>query len=163
MAEEEAGFTFVDKRKVVGEGQVSSAENETPVSASQTVESVSDDASALYDDTADDLSDGIEGDGIADGEAPNVYMLLQYCVQLLAADSWQKMGLIANPQTGVVVTDLAQAKVAIDAVTDLVGRLESAPADAVSDAERRELKNLLNNLRLNYVNQRSASQEGVGV
>jgi hypothetical protein len=150
MAEDEAGFTFVDKRKVVAEDQASGVAVETPEAANSA------DATS---DTADSFDDNVAESDVDGGLTPDVYMLLQYCVQLLAADAWQKMGLIANPQTGQVVTDLAQAKVAIDSVGDLIGRLESAPQTAVPESERRELRNVLNNLRLNYVNQRSASSE----
>lgn len=148
MAEEQAGFTFVDKRKVVSGEQSSTAETETSAGS----ESPAIDSQAVADSSS---ASEYAGEDSTDAEAPDVYMMLQYCVQLLSAEAWQKMGLIADPRTGSVVTDLAQAKIAIDVVGDLIGRLETAPEDAVSIAEQRELKNVLNNLRLNYVNQKS--------
>ncbi len=154
MAEDEAGFTFVDKRKVVAEDDagdvtVDEAPIESPSPESRTDASPSD---------AEQDGDEPDADTIS-GEAPDVYMLLQYCTKLLAADAWQKMGLLADPRTGEAKADLSQAKVAIDAVGDLIARIETASETVVSAVERRELRNLLNDLRLNYVNQRSAGQQ----
>ena len=87
------------------------------------------------------------------GEAGEVYGLIGYCISLLSSVAWQKMGLIANPQTGEAKADLAQAKVAVDAVGDLSAYLEAAPEDALPAEMRRELRTLMNDLRLNYVSQ----------
>ena len=57
--------------------------------------------------------------------APDIYGVLGYCISLLATEAWHQLGLLADPQTGETVIDLAQAKVAIDAVGDLAARLES--------------------------------------
>jgi hypothetical protein len=154
MAEDEAGFTFVDKRKVVGADEAGEVAVEEP---SATISSPESDDSVLSPD-GEQYEDEYADDPMA-GEGPDIYMLLQYCTKLLAADAWQKMGLLADPRTGEAKADLPQAKVAIDAVGDLIGRLETAPDMAVPAAERRDLRNLLNDLRLNYVNQRSAAQQ----
>src|SRR5450432_243682 len=130
MPEEESGFIFVDKRKTSAD-----TEPEDEVTASE--------------EPADPavLDDDAEGsDAAQNGDGPSVYDLLQYMVQLLAAEAWHKMGLIANPTTGVATVDLAQARVAIDSVADIVGRLESAPESALEPAARRDLRNLLNDL-----------------
>lgn len=134
MAEEETGFTFVDKRRAQAE--------ETPGA-----------------EAAADRGDGLEGDGLEDvgldsGAAPSVYELIGYCINLLASQAWQKLGLLADPQTGEAKPDLDEAKVAIDTVADLAVRLETAPETVVPAAMRRELRTLLNDLRLNYVSQR---------
>jgi hypothetical protein len=141
MAEEEAGFTFVDKRRSQTEDAAESpampvAETPTPA------ENLS---------PAEDIAMDEE-----DIEAPDIYGVIGYCLSVLAAEAWQKLGLLANPQTGEAVADLAQAKVAIDAAGDLASRLESAPQSSVPDAMRRELRTLLNDLRLNYVSRRDS-------
>jgi hypothetical protein len=59
------------------------------------------------------------------------------------------MGLVADPASGQVRKDLAQARLSIDSVAGLVNAL----ASGVEPAERRELENLVSNLRLNFVNQ----------
>lgn len=135
MAEEEQGHTFVDKRRA----QAETAEAEAP----PIVEASPDLDEPLYDD-------GDEAEG-GDGEAPDVYALLGYCVSLLSAQAWQCLGLLADPQTGETQPDLAQAKVAIDAVGDLAAHLEAAPREAVPENLRRDLRTLVNDLRLNFV------------
>ena len=95
--------------------------------------------------------DVLDDIGVPDGEAPDIYGVIGYCLSLLATEAWHNLGLLADPQTGEAVMDLVQAKVAIDAVGDLAARLDAAPADAVPPTLRRDLKTLLNDLRLNYV------------
>lgn len=131
MSEEEAGFTFVDKRRVQSEEPVETAK--------------------LVEETVPEI-DAAETDA-----PPSIYDLIGYCISLLSSQAWQKLGLLADPQTGEAKPDFAEAKVAIDTVGDLAARLESAPEDVISAEMRRELKTLLNDLRLNYVSQRGPS------
>lgn len=145
MAEEEQGYTFVDKRR-------SSSEEAAPVPPEvlpEPVERAAEDPAALPDALEDEASDT--------GEVPDVYSLLGYCISLLSTEAWRALGLIANPQTGEAKADLVQAKVAIDAVGDLAARLETAPAEVLPPNFRREMLTLLNDLRLNYVAQRDAA------
>lgn len=135
MAEDENGFTFVDKRRT------QASEEAAPPSAPEPIGAASVDAEP-------------EADLSGEGAAPDIYGMLGYCVSLLATEAWHKLGLLADPQTGEAQTDLSQAKVAIDAVGDLAARLEAAPAEAVPSTLRRDLKTLLNDLRLNYVARR---------
>lgn len=137
MAEEESGFTFVDKRRAAAAD--SAPEPET--------------ASALADEQSANAPDMNDDNG--DEGTPDIYSVLGYCLSILAGEAWQKMGLMADPKTGEAAPDLEQAKVAIDAVGDLAARLESAPAEFVPATLRRDLKTLLNDLRLNYVGQRN--------
>ncbi|HEU5300054.1 MAG TPA: DUF1844 domain-containing protein [bacterium] len=75
--------------------------------------------------------------------------LLRWCVSLLATSAWQAMGLIPDPATNMVERRLDDARLAIDAAASLIDHLRPRAADA----ERRELENLLANLRLNFVEQ----------
>ena len=88
---------------------------------------------------------------------PSTYDLLGYCINLLSSQAWQKLGLLADPQTGEAKPDLLEAKVAIDAVGDLAAHLETAPEAVISADMRRDLRTLLNDLRLNYISQRGTS------
>lgn len=139
MADEEQGFTFVDKRGTQTETVTSEAvpPAETP------------------SQSAPDLDEQGFEDEDGDGAAPDIYSLIGYCVSLLSAQAWQCLGLLADPQTGQAQADLAQAKVAIDAVGDLAARLESAPREAVPENMRRELRTLVNDLRLNFVSRQN--------
>ncbi len=143
MAEEETGFTFVDKRRTAVPETVIAPDTETQSAAEPVM-------------TAEPATEAGDA-GREDRTAPTTYDLLGYCINLLASQAWQKLGLLADPQTGEAQPDLAEAKVAIDAVGDLASRLDAAP-DAVVPADlRRELKTLVNDLRLNYVSQRGPS------
>lgn len=139
MAEEEAGFTFVDKRGVV------EAEETEPAESFE--ETLAEDAFH-----ADDAAQSGEVQ-----DPPSVWALLHYSLQLFAQHAWVSMGLIANPATGQPHSDLGEARVAIDTVGDLVSRLESAPEGVIPSNARRDLRNLVNDLRLNYVNQKQAA------
>ncbi len=138
MAEEES-FTFVDRRRTQTEAPPE------PVSETVAVAETSEPSGEDWEDAEDEA---------AAGRAPSAYDLIGYCINLLASQAWQNLGLLADPQTGEAARDLDQAKVAIDTVSDLAARLESAPESQVPAALRRELRTLLNDLRLNYVSQR---------
>ena len=145
MAEEEAGFTFVDKRRT---------QAATPAETVTAAEPEPPQAQVFAAD--DGPSDEMDEAGAA-GVAPTTYDLIGYCINLLSSQAWQKLGLLADPQTGEAEPDLADAKVAIDAVGDLAARLETAPEAIISADMRRDLHTLLNDLRLNYVSQRGPS------
>ena len=140
MTEAKEGFTFVDKRRTQTVENPDSAPDETTGRSSAAVETAE----------ADPDSDGSDSVGEAD-----IYQILGYFTSLLANEAWQKLGLIANPQTGEAKADLSQARVAIDTVGDLVARLEAAPEASVPAQMRRELRTLLNDLRLNYVSRQN--------
>ncbi len=150
MAEEETGFTFVDRRRTAPEAAPEPAQ--TPPSAAEPQAF----QSQVYENTLDEP----QGDSsqVPDSEptdaAPTTYDMLGYCINLLASQAWQKLGLLADPQTGEAQPDLEEAKLAIDAVGDLAARLDSAPETIIPADLRRELRTLVNDLRLNYVSQR---------
>lgn len=152
MAEEESGFTFVDRRRTVPEPPTPT-EAAPPAEAAPAAFSTEKSGTEIAAEVA--LEEHEEGE--EDGRAPTTYDLLGYCINLLASQAWQKLGLLADPQTGEAQPDFAEAKVAIDAVGDLAARLEAAPAAVVPADLRRDLKTLVNDLRLNYVSQRGPS------
>ena len=135
MVESETGFTFVDKR---------SAQSNPP------------DATTLEATIAAPIDEAVEmKEEAAEGQqSPGTYDLIGYCLNLLASQAWQKLGLLADPQTGEAKPDLIEAKLAIDVVGDLAAHLESASDSQVPLDMRRELRVLLNDLRLNYVARR---------
>lgn len=160
MAEEETGFTFVDKRRAAPEAPaaVQDAPEAPAAAAPPTAE-----APSVAGVQADTQEAGVGEDGLGEdgpGEdpgPPSTYDLIGYCLNLMAQQAWQKLGLLADPQTGEARPDLAEAKVAIDTVGDLAGRLETAPETIIPADFRRDLRTLLNDLRLNYVSQSGSS------
>lgn len=85
-------------------------------------------------------------------EPVDVVTVVLWMVQELQAQAWIKMGLWKDPVTDQLVTDLAQAKIAIDGVAALV----EVVRPHLSDEQRREMELLLTDLRLNFV-QRSST------
>lgn len=79
----------------------------------------------------------------------DIYSLLKYFIGLLGAQAWQWMGVIKNPMTGQAGKDLPQAKVAIDSISALITQIESK----LDESEQRELRNMLSDLRINFVQQ----------
>ena len=65
----------------------------------------------------------------------------------LASMGWQKLGLQPDPMTGKMEASLSQAKAAIDAAAALAAILEPQ----LDESDRREVQNLIANLKINYV------------
>ncbi|MBL8059640.1 MAG: DUF1844 domain-containing protein [Chthonomonas sp.] len=79
----------------------------------------------------------------------NVHGFLAVMTDQLAAIAWQKMGLQADPMTGKVERDLAQARVAIDVAESVAKTLESE----LDEEDKRQMRNLIRDLKVNYVEQ----------
>lgn len=73
--------------------------------------------------------------------------LLAVVLDQFAGVAWQKLGLQPDPITGRIEADLDQARRAIDVVADMAKHLDSQ----LDEEDRREVHNLIRNLRLNYV------------
>lgn len=78
----------------------------------------------------------------------SVYQVIVTMVDQMASIAWQKLGLQPDLMTGQVAEDLTEAKVAIDLTTHLASFVEKD----LDDDDKRELHNLITNLRMNYVN-----------
>ncbi|MCS7311000.1 MAG: DUF1844 domain-containing protein [Armatimonadota bacterium] len=85
-------------------------------------------------------------------EPVDVVAVVLWVIGELQAQAWIKMGLWKDPVTDELVTDLPQAKIAIDSVAALV----EVVRPHLSDEQRREMERLLTDLRLNFV-QRSGT------
>lgn len=160
MAEEETGFTFVDKRRTAPEAAPETASamvaETTEMPAEMPAEMGASEVEAFPSE--DQLGEQKDQLGEHSEEAaPTTYDMIGYCINLLASQAWQKLGLLADPQTGEAQLDLAEAKVAIDAVSDLAARLDAAPETVIPADLRRDLRTLVNDLRLNYVSQRGGT------
>lgn len=125
MAEEEKEFEVVDKRKVKMDSQGNVvAEPEEPRAEEEQPE-------------------------FAGFPPVDVYGLLKTFIGLLGAHTWQWLGLLKNPVTGNIEQDLAQAKIAIDSISLMMGQIEGK----LDPAEQREIQGLLADLRMNFVQQ----------
>ncbi|HEY3397045.1 MAG TPA: DUF1844 domain-containing protein [Armatimonadota bacterium] len=77
----------------------------------------------------------------------SVYDMLRFTVGMLNQAAWVHLGLVVAPGSTEPKPDLPQARVAIDTLEALAKQLQP---DA-NEEEKRELTNLLDTLRLNYV------------
>jgi tRNA U55 pseudouridine synthase TruB len=82
----------------------------------------------------------------------NAYDLLTHTIETFAEVAWVKLGLRPDFVTGTISTDLAQAKVCIDTVSELV-RIMS---DQLEEDDRRTLNNIVRDLRVNYLERSKA-------
>lgn len=84
---------------------------------------------------------------------PTVNDLLAMSLSMLVPHAWQKMGLQVNPATGRIVKDLEEARVAIDSAAGLIEQL----CKRVPPKDADELRGMLSNLRVNFVQRNSAA------
>ncbi|MGE0001910.1 MAG: DUF1844 domain-containing protein [Fimbriimonadaceae bacterium] len=91
--------------------------------------------------------------GQAPESGPSVNTVLAVMIEQLASIAWQRLGLQSDPFSGKTERDLDQARRAIDAVAAIAPILSSK----LDDDDRRQISNLVNDLRANYVNQISQS------
>jgi hypothetical protein len=80
-------------------------------------------------------------------EPVSVYQIITAMTDQMAALAWQKLGLQPDLFTGKIEKNLEEAKVAIDLASHLASFIEPK----LEEEDRRELHNLIRNLRLNYV------------
>lgn len=81
--------------------------------------------------------------------APDIHVLIIGMVERLGELAWMHMGLVANPATGSVEKDLTRAKLAIDCAQALTDKV----LPHIAEQDRRELRNLVSNLQINFVRQ----------
>ena len=140
--EEEEGFTFRDRRRLQPEA---TAPTPAPTPAAPPEPAPLDEATEILG-----TQDADYGDGDPEtGELPDVRSVLALFLGELRTLAWLRMGLVANPMTGQIETDLTQAKMAIDTVVYLAEQLEPH----VAPEERLPLKDMVSDLRLNFVEQ----------
>jgi len=134
--QEEKGYEVIDKRKVkIGEdGEVRTEQSASEPQASSSTETE---------------QQAFSQDEMANIQPVDVYSLVKSFIGMLGAHAWQWLGLVKNPITGKLEKDLAQAKVAIDSIRVLMQQIE----DKLEPSEERELKGLISDLQINYVQQ----------
>jgi hypothetical protein len=88
----------------------------------------------------------------------NVFALAQFYLSIFADLAFQRMGIHADGATGIVVKDMQQAKAAVDIASFLADQI----MPMVGDTGKRELMNLVRDLRLNYAKQAQSSSDQAG-
>lgn len=78
---------------------------------------------------------------------PSVYEIVSIFLEQIVQVSWQKLGLQSDPFSGKIEQNLAEAKVAIDLAAHMVSVVEPS----LDDSDRRQVQNMIRDLRVNYV------------
>ena len=140
--EEEEGFTFRDRRRL-------HTEETAPPPATVPQAALAPEPEPVLESPENDDSNDYDAEGEESTELPDVRSILALFMGELRNLAWLRMGLVANPMTGQIEPDLAQAKMAIDTVSYLAEQLEPH----VAPEERLPLKAMISDLRLNFVEQ----------
>ena len=82
-------------------------------------------------------------------EAPDVYAVLGFFASMLIENAWVSLGIRMDPISHTMKKDLAQARVAIDTLVFLSDKL----APKMEEKDRRDLRNMISDLQLNFVQQ----------
>ncbi len=85
----------------------------------------------------------------------DVHSISQFFILVLGNSAWQHLGLVPNPKTQKIEKDLEQAKIAIDIISFLFEKIRGK----LGKEEESEIRNLLANLQVNFV-QQSRKEEG---
>lgn len=125
MSDEERGFDVIDKRGSRAQnGGGAPADEQDPM----------------------DLDDEFEGGPPLEVTVQGV---LRFAIEMLSTRAWVAMGLRPNPMTQKLERNLDEARRAIDILGDLARHAE---AEAEPE-EKRDLRNLLADLRVNFIRQ----------
>ncbi|NLL61369.1 MAG: DUF1844 domain-containing protein [Candidatus Atribacteria bacterium] len=81
--------------------------------------------------------------------------LLVWFIGILNSKAWEDLGLISDPDTGEVKQDFKRAKISIDSVEFLLNQIK----DELESEDKKQIENLLANLRMNYVEKYEESQK----
>lgn len=79
----------------------------------------------------------------------DVRTVLAVSMDQFAALAWQRMGMQSDTFTGKIYKDIAQAKLAIEACSRLSELIEAE----LDESDRRQVQNLIRDLKVNFVEQ----------
>ena len=142
--EEAGGYSFVDKRRVAEEPK-----SAPPAAPADPADSPIEDAAGTFEDFDE------RGMGLPQ---LNVFDRIFMSIDILHQGAWIALGLRADPATNEIQPDLEAARIAIDCVAFLASKIENQ----LDDATKREVKRIVSDLQLNYVNQAQRSQSSNG-
>jgi hypothetical protein len=153
MAEEpEEGFTVRDRRRFLSEASESSAESpaESVRTGGAPAEEPGTSPTAFAASSAPEVSDDdFDSGSVEENALPDIYSVLMLFLGEMRSHAWLRMGLVANPVTGMIERDLTQAKVAIDTAVFLAGQIEGV----LPPEERLPLRAMISDLQINFVEQ----------
>ena len=143
----EGGFRKVDRRHSAADEASGPLEEEGTEEATEPAADVGESSEEEMLEETTEATEQAEAETVSLGEL-SVYDTLRFFLGLLTQQAWIHLGIQLAPGADDVKEDLAQARVAIDTLDFIVGKLQPE----LSAPERSELSTALANLRLNYVN-----------
>jgi hypothetical protein len=158
MAEEpEEGFTVRDRRRVSLEAEEAPADSPParsdrggrPLEEAVAAGAPQSMFAAAGADAAGELETDFESDSVEENALPDIYSVLMLFLGEMRSHAWLRMGLVANPVTGMIERDLTQAVVAIDTAVFLAGQIEGV----LPPEERLPLRAMISDLQINFVEQ----------
>ena len=148
MSKEDEGYRIIDKRFQAasgnGENEDKPESEESPTETTETVSAEQAEEPSVGNMKPETESEQAESTAVAD-----VYGISKWIIGIMAAAAWQYMGLQVNPATGKADKDLVQARIAIDTVVFLGDKISLH----LNESELREIRSLINDLQVNFVQQ----------
>jgi Domain of unknown function (DUF1844). len=138
--EQEAGFTFVDRRHTTEPAGGDAAEQ----------------AADVPEEAGSQKTTAEQPSG-SPFQIPNLNTTdrILMCINWLHEGAWIALGLVRNPATDEIEQDLEGARAAIDCIAYLVSKVEPN----LDEPAIRELKTLVRDLQLNFVQQQSRTSQ----
>ncbi len=108
--------------------------------------------SKIFSQLADKFSANLEDAGLMESDRPEPSLdeIAAFCFNLLQGQVFVYMGLIANPATGLISKDLAQAKLGIDFCTALL----EAVRPELNPNVAKQIEGALADMQINFVQQK---------
>src|SRR5438067_12707614 len=122
MAEEDSGFSVIDKRHVHDEGAEETAKAESAPQTSETTPQPEPERQS-------------RPEALPKLEVRDRLLM---CIDILYQSAWISMGMVADPSSGEIACNMEDAKIAIYSVAFLACKLEGK----LDDATAREIKRL---------------------
>lgn len=106
--------------------------------------------SNLFGALADGFFDKLGGDELGDtggGKIPSTGELIEFCFGMMQGQILIRLGLVADPATGLIAKDLEQARQGIDFCAAML----SNAGEMITPDQARRFEGVLSDLRINYV------------
>lgn len=151
--DQEPNFEIIDRRRVSAEGDEEAPPEQTgetePKAHAEAEAEAPPGESAEPSEAAADAEAKADAEEAREARPMTAEDIVTMSIGLLQQQAWVNMGLVMNPATKAVTKDMEQAKLAIDAVAALVDLI----APRLEEDAQRELRAMVSDLQINYVQQ----------
>lgn len=137
--EQDAGFTFVDRRGGTG----------SPDETGPTEPHATEEPGSPATERANSSGSPFQIPHLKTADR------LLMCINWLHEGAWIALGLVQDPATEKIEQDLDGARAAIDSIAFLAEKVDPS----LDDTTRREIQNLVRDLRLNFVQQQARASQ----